>query len=166
MPGESRDLAGVSPLRNTLKEKLRMKDITVTFPGGKRVDAHYDGHTVRTDQSLTHGGEGSAPEPLDLFFVSIATCVGIYALEFCNARGLSTDGLGVRLRTERNPETKLFSPIRIEVAIPRGFPEKYRKAILTTASLCAVKKHLITPPQFDVTLVDSEPNDGTQTAIA
>ena len=24
-----------------------MKDITVSFPGGKRVDAHYDGHTVK-----------------------------------------------------------------------------------------------------------------------
>lgn len=36
-----------------------MKDITVTFPGGKRVDAHYDGRTVETDQSVKNGGEGS-----------------------------------------------------------------------------------------------------------
>lgn len=60
-----------------------MKDSTLSFPGGKRVDSHYDGRTVRTDQSVKNGGEGSAPELFDLFFVSMATCVGIYVLEFC-----------------------------------------------------------------------------------
>jgi len=130
-----------------------MKDITVTFPGGKRVDAHYDGRTVETDQSVKNGGEGSAPEPFDLFFVSMSTCVGIYVLEFCNSRKLNTEGLGVRLQAERDPEKKLFTPIRIEVTLPAGFPEKYHKAILRTANLCTVKKHIMTAPEFDVVLV-------------
>ncbi len=130
-----------------------MKDITVSFPGGKRVDAHYDGRTVKTDQSVKNGGEGSGPEPFDLFFVSMATCVGIYVLEFCDARNLNTDGLGVNLKAERDPEKKLFTPIRIEVALPEGFPEKYQNAILRTANLCTVKKHIVTAPEFDVVLV-------------
>src|SRR6056297_1555650 len=77
------------------------KDITVSFPGGKRVDAHYGGRTVHTDQSVRNGGEGSAPEPFDLFFVSMATCVGIYVLEFCTTRDLNTTGLGVRLISDK-----------------------------------------------------------------
>ena len=130
-----------------------MKDITVTFPGGKSVDAHYDGRTVETDQSVKNGGEGSAPEPFDLFFVSMSTCVGIYVLEFCNSRKLNTEGLGVRLQAERDPEKKLFTPIRIEITLPADFPEKYHKAILRTANLCTVKKHIVTAPEFDVVLV-------------
>jgi ribosomal protein S12 methylthiotransferase accessory factor len=129
-----------------------MKDITVTFPGGKRVNANYDGRVVETDQSVKNGGEGSAPEPFDLFFVSMATCVGIYVLEFCNTRKLNTDGLGVRLKAEKDPEKKLFTPIRIEVTLPEDFPEKYHKAILRTANLCTVKKHIMNPPEFDVVL--------------
>ncbi|MBN1558041.1 MAG: OsmC family protein [Lentisphaerae bacterium] len=132
-----------------------MKDITVTFPGGKRVDAHYNGRTVQTDQSVRNGGRGAAPEPFDLFFVSIATCVGIYVLEFCNTRHLDTGGLGVRLRAERNEEKKLYSPIRIELTLPAGFPAKYRTAILRTANLCTVKKHIMNPPEFDVVLADT-----------
>jgi ribosomal protein S12 methylthiotransferase accessory factor len=131
-----------------------MKDITVAFPGGKRVDAHYDGRTVETDQSVKNGGQASAPEPFDLFFVSIATCVGIYVLEFCNARKLGTDGLGVRLRAERDAEKKLYRMVRIEVTLPAGFPDKYRNAVLRTANLCTVKKHIATPPEFDVVLAD------------
>lgn len=129
-----------------------IKDITVSFPGGKRVDACYDGRTVHTDQSVKNGGEGSAPEPFDLFFVSMATCVGIYVLEFCTARNLSTDGLGVRLCSKFDPDQKRYASICIDIALPDGFPEKYRGAIHRTANLCTVKKHILTPPEFQITL--------------
>lgn len=128
------------------------KDITVTFPGGKRVDAHYDGRTVQTDQSPRNGGEGSAPEPFDLFWVSIATCVGIYVLEFCHRRDLDTTGLGVRLQTEWDPEQRRYPKVAISITLPEGFPEKYRKSILRTADLCTVKKHIVNPPEFELSL--------------
>jgi ribosomal protein S12 methylthiotransferase accessory factor len=130
-----------------------MKDISIKFPGGKRVDAHFDGHVVKTDQSKRHGGDGSAAEPFDLFFVSIATCVGIYVLEFCDARKIDTEGLGVRLKAERDPEKKLFTPIRIEISLPEGFPEKHKAALIRTANLCTVKRHIVTAPDFELEIV-------------
>mgnify|MGYP006307743551 CR=1 FL=1 len=131
-----------------------MTDMQVTFPGGKRVDAHLDGHTIRTDQAVEAGGDGSAVEPFDLFFVSIATCVGIYVLEFCNRRNLDTTGLGLRLLSERDPEAKRHTAVHIDIDLPRGFPAKYRKSILSTANLCTVKKHIMLPPEFDIRLSD------------
>ena len=44
--------------------------MSVTFPGGKRVDASYDGFQIETDQAVDSGGDGSAPEPFD-YFLSI-----------------------------------------------------------------------------------------------
>lgn len=129
-----------------------MKDITITFPGGKRVDAHYNGRIVHTDQSVANGGEGSAPEPFDLFFVSMATCVGIYVLEFCTTRSLDTAGLGVQLISEKNLDKKRYDPIKISITLPENFPGKYRDAILRTANLCTVKKHILEPPEFEITL--------------
>jgi len=134
-----------------------MKDITISFPGGKRVDAHFNGRTVQTDQPVAEGGDGSAPEPFDLFFVSMATCVGIYVLDFCETRKLPTDGLGVRLRSDKDPEKKLYTPIEIVITPPAGFPDKYRNALLNTANLCTVKKHIMTPPEFNITLSTSQP---------
>jgi len=129
-----------------------MKDITVTFPGGKRVDAHYDGRTVCTDQSVGNGGDGSAPEPFDLFFVSLVTCVGIYALEFCTARKLNTDGLGVRLLSDWDPEKRRYDKISIQVTVPEDFPEKYTRSLLRAADMCTVKRHIIKAPEFELTL--------------
>jgi len=128
------------------------KEIRVSFPGGKRVDAHYGGRTVQTDQSVKNGGEGSAPEPFDLFFVSMATCVGIYVLEFCTTRNLDTTGLAVNLVSGFDPNEKRFPNIGIDITLPDGFPEKYRKAIWRTANLCTVKKHILTPPEFAISL--------------
>ena len=62
------------------------KKIEVTFPGGMQVDAQVEGIIVKTDQAVKNGGDGSAPEPFQLFLASIATCAGVYALDFCNAR--------------------------------------------------------------------------------
>ena len=127
-----------------------MKSFEVDFPGGKRVDAHYDGRTIQTDQSVEHGGDGSAPEPFDLFFASMATCVGIYVLEFCTSRNLSTEGLAVRLDAERDPERKIFSPIRITVTLPKDFPDNYEAAIRRAADLCTVKRHIVAQPEFEI----------------
>jgi ribosomal protein S12 methylthiotransferase accessory factor len=129
-----------------------IKDIQVVFPGGKRVDAHYDGRVVKTDQSIENGGEGSAPEPFDLFFVSMATCVGIYVLEFCTTRNIETEGLGVHLQSSFNSEAHLYTEIDIQISLPPAFPEKYKKALLRTANLCTVKKHILNPPAFSVSL--------------
>ena len=127
-----------------------MNDIEVTFPGGKRVDADVGGHTLRTDQPASLGGEDSAPAPFDLFLASIATCAGIYVLGFCQARGLATEGLALRQHTESDPATKLPSRIRIEVVLPPGFPEHYRAAVLRAAEGCKVKKTLSAPPSFEI----------------
>ena len=62
-------------------------EIIIDFPGGAKVDAHFSGFTVKTDQSPKGGGEGSAPSPFSLFLASIGTCAGIYVLGFCRQRG-------------------------------------------------------------------------------
>ena len=125
-------------------------DMVVSLPGGKRVDASYKGFTIKTDQSERSGGEGSAPAPFDLFLSSIGTCAALYVLVFCQERNISTDNINVVLKTERNNETHMIGKISIDINLPEGFPEKYRKAVIAAADLCAVKKHIINPPAFEI----------------
>lgn len=127
----------------------------VSFPGGVAVEATYHGHTVRTDQPQPYGA-GSAMAPFDLFFASIATCAGYYALRFCQERGISTEGLGVRVQPYKDPEKKRVTRTRIEVTLPEEFPEKYRAAILRAVDQCAVKKHILEPPEFELVVSTGE----------
>ncbi len=125
-------------------------DMKITFPGGLKVNAEYDGFTHKTDQPLGSGGESSAPQPFDLFLVSLGTCAGIYVLSFCQKRGIDTSAIELRQSMEFNTQTHLVSQINIEIILPATFPEKYRAAVVQAAQLCTVKKHLETPPQFNL----------------
>jgi ribosomal protein S12 methylthiotransferase accessory factor len=125
-----------------------VKSARVHFPGGKRVDAALGEHVIRTDQSPEHGGEGSAPEPFDLFLGSLATCAGIYVLGFCQARGISTAGLW--LAQESSFEDGKLREIRVAVHVPESFPEKYLGAVRAAAGGCRVKKVLSDPPQITI----------------
>ncbi len=127
--------------------------VDVSFPGGKKVDAHIKGFTVHTDQDKESGGEAGAPEPFDLFFVSIATCAGIYALEFCRSRKINTQGLDLRLHADKNESRNLFDLITIDLTLPDGFPGKYRDAIIRAVNLCTVKKHIENEVAFNTRIV-------------
>ena len=125
-------------------------DMVIDFPGGARVDAHFGPYTGSTDQPPFGGGEGAAPTPFEVFLSSIGTCAGIYVLGFCKQRGLSSEGIRVVQRVHTDPQTRMIGKVDLEIQVPENFPEKYRDSLVRSAELCAVKKHLESPPEFDV----------------
>jgi len=132
---------------------LNDMDITVTFPGGARVDAQLGTHTIRTDQPVHAGGQDSAPAPFSLFLASIATCAGIYVLGFCAQRGLPTNDIRIVQRVQKDPTTRMIATVELDIEVPPEFPAKYYDALVRAANQCAVKKHLEHPPIFDVKTV-------------
>lgn len=125
-------------------------EMIITLPGGKKIDAEYNGMTIKTDQSVRGGGEGSAPEPFSLFLASIGTCAGIYVKSFCDQRGIPTDNIRLVQKMGFNPETRMIDRIDVDIQLPADFPEKYRDAVVNAADLCAVKRHLLNPPKIQV----------------
>ena len=98
----------------------------------------------------TPAGGGTAPEPFDLFLASLGTCAGLYALRFCQQREIATQGLGLTLTTEKDSERKRLALVRLEIELPDGFPEKYHEALIRSVDQCAVKRHILAPPRFEV----------------
>jgi len=121
-------------------------EMVIDFPGGSRVDAHFGAFTVQTDQPPA----ATAPTPFATFLASLGTCAGIYVLGFCRQRGLPSDGIRLIQRVHSDRTTGMVGKIELEIQVPPDFPEKYRDALVKSAELCAVKKHLETPPQFDI----------------
>ena len=120
-------------------------EMEIVFPGGLQVDAVMGpGMVIETNQ------DGSAPAPFGLFLASIGTCAGIYVLSFCQQRGLPTENVKIVQRMRSNPMTRMIESIELDIQVPPDFPEKYKSALIRSADLCAVKKHLENPPQFDV----------------
>ena len=121
-------------------------EMIVDFPGGERVDAHFGPFTIVTDQPPA----ATAPTPFATFLASIGTCAGIYVLGFCQQRGLPTEGIRIIQRVANDRVSGMVSEIDLEIQVPPSFPEKYLPALIRSAELCAVKKHIEKPPIFDV----------------
>ena len=137
------------------------KEIVVTLPGGRRVDAHVGGHTLHTDQPVRNGGEDSSPSPFDLFLASIGACAGIFVQGFCATRNLPTEDIRIVERPQFDAQGTLTS-VDLDVVLPPSFPERYRQAIVTVIEQCSVKKAIAAQPKFVVHTSSSEVQNHVQ----
>lgn len=130
-------------------------EMKIQFAGNKKVTAQFSGFTVLTDQSKEVGGNSSAPGPFDYFLASIGTCAGVFIQSFCQKRGISTNGIELIQRMHWDHGKHLVTKITIEIHIPEAFPDQYRSSLIHATNLCTVKRHLRSPPEFEViTVVD------------
>lgn len=114
--------------------------------GGGKADAHCKGLVIET-------GNG-APSPYDLFLASLGTCSGLTAAGYCQKRGLPTEGMRIIMDVDRDPESRLASNIKMQLVLPADFPNEEKAGLLEAAGHCFVKRHLETPPQFELTVAE------------
>lgn len=123
-------------------------EVVVTFPEGKSVEASYKDFIIRHgDWGDCH--EGSVPSPFDLFVVALATCTASNVLAFMSHRDIPAEEARVIMRRHTDREKKMIAKFSFEVLLPADFPEKYLRAIHRAADVCAVKQHMLTPPEFE-----------------
>ena len=129
---------------------MNPKELKVVFGENYKIDVEYKGYVIKTDQPVRDGGDATAPSPFDYFLASLAACAGFYAAAFCKERKIPTEGLGVRMTTERGEVSKMIDKVTITVDLPAAFPEKYRFALVKAVEHCTVKAHILRAPQFEV----------------
>ena len=69
----------------------------------------------------------------------------------------------VSLQPISDPESRRIATIRLAVELPADLPEKYRPAIVRAVDQCAVKRHIVEPPEFDVVTV--RPDQRVETPV-
>lgn len=135
-------------------------ELEIFFEDNKKVNARLNGSVIKTDQSVKHGGDGTAPEPFNLFLASIGTCAGIYVKSFCDKRGIDAGNIKIIQRHSFNQQSRLIDNIELEAVLPDDFPEKYRKSIISAMDLCTVKRHLKDPPRIN-SITSKDNNQGS-----
>jgi putative redox protein len=129
--------------------------IDIYFDGNKKVNALINGFTVKTDQTLQSGGDNSAPEPFSLFLASLGTCAGIYIKGFCDQRGIDATDIRIEMDYNYDPIQKLIVKFIMRIHVPTDFPAQYEAAVIKSAALCAVKRHLNPVIENDIKIVRS-----------
>lgn len=133
---------------------MKQKVINVEFGDNMQITAHMDDVSIPTDQSVKEGGDGTAANPFQLFLASLATCAGVYAKRFCEARKLDTTGMALSVRCDFAEKEFRVENITYDLTLPQGFPAKYNSAIHRAIDLCTVKKHVINAPKFSIEMTN------------
>ena len=88
--------------------------------------------------------------PFLIFLTSAGMCSAVYVRAFMAQRGFSLEGVTLTESISYNRSTNMVETINIHVELPSSFPEKYKNAVKSAIAQCPVKRHLGTPPNFEI----------------
>ncbi|MFJ9712734.1 OsmC family protein [Streptomyces sp. NPDC101234] len=125
--------------------------VEVTHFGHQALTAAVRGHTLVTDQPLEAGATASAPTPVALFVVSLATCIARYARGFLERHRLDVERLGVTaVFTMADDRPARVASVRLRVTVPPGLGEAELSALGAVVDHCTIHHTLRQSPQVTV----------------
>ena len=128
-------------------------EMVLDYKGGFEFTASSRGHSVTIDLPPAMKGEDKGMTPPELFVASLASCVGMYVLFYCNGQNLPTEGMKIIANYEDSPEKPArIGKITLEICIPAGVPEEHRGPLMQMAHQCKVHNSICTAPEIEMAL--------------
>ena len=93
-------------------------EVIVHHLGDVKFEAIARGHRLRCDQPEDNHGADTGMTPPEFMLASLGTCAAYYAAEYLRTRGLSTEGLTVRVAASKGTGPARLASFRIEVTVP------------------------------------------------
>ncbi|WP_339524279.1 OsmC family protein [Pseudomonas sp. EA_35y_Pfl2_R111] len=97
-------------------------------------------HTLHSDVSVELGGEGSAPEPHDLFDAALGACKALTLALYAKQRGLPLEGLDVKLNRDDSQERQGTYRLDVELTLHGELDDAQRQQLLRVADKCPIHK--------------------------
>jgi uncharacterized OsmC-like protein len=119
--------------------------------GGVRFEVDARGHRAICDQLAGNGGTDTGMTPPEFLLAALATCAGYYAAEYLRARGLSCEGLAVRVEAEKASNPARLASFHIEVTTAR-LEAQHRDAVLNAVKKCLIHNTLLNTPRIEISV--------------
>ena len=90
---------------------------------------------------VTYSVNGSAMNPLEAFYASLAACAAVYAKKSCKELGVPAAGIEIGCKPFAGPGGPLtLAKFKTEVRFPEHFTAEQKGKILESIAHCAVKE--------------------------
>jgi len=127
-------------------------EITASYVQGARFDITARGHQIICDQPTENGGADAGMSPPELLLASLASCAGYYASQYLGARGLSREGLHVRVTAEKGTRPARLISFRIEVQVTE-LSDSHREGMLRAVKTCLIHNTLAGGSSIEIVIV-------------
>ena len=126
--------------------------IRVDHKEGDLFEIRVRDHLLHVDQPTEAGGSDAAPNPTELFVVSLAACVAFYVRRFLTRHNLPTEGLSVVATYAMADRPARVSEINVSIDVPKEVPDGQRSRLLAVASHCTIHNTLEASPRVSIEL--------------
>jgi len=107
------------------------------------------GHVITSDQPQSNGGEDAGMTPPELFLAALGSCVGVYAVKYCQARGLDATGLNVEVSAQKTTDAPIrLDDIKIHLSLPVSLNDRHQKGLENAVNACLIHATLTHPPKI------------------
>lgn len=103
-------------------------EISLRHIGGAQFSAEARHHRVLLDQPTEDGATDQGMSPAELLLASLGGCVGQYVAQYLSVRGLSSEGLILRIQAQPGTKQLHLGNFQVEVQVP-GLNERQLRAL-------------------------------------
>lgn len=128
-------------------------EMKIEHSGGMQFKAKVRSHTVIIDQPKDGGGKDEGPTPPELFVASLGSCIGVYALWFCQKRKIPSEGMAINITwTKSATPPARIDKIDAQIILPKGCPPEHQAGLVEQVSKCLVHNSITHAPDIKITV--------------
>ena len=125
----------------------------VAYRGGKKFLVACRGQQLTVDQPANKEGTDAGMTPPELFIASIATCMGVYVVNYCKNANINANDMTLSISWEQANDPARVSSITVDIDMPKISTHERDNAIVKVAEHCLVHNSITAPPQITINLV-------------
>ncbi len=132
--------------------KMKTISIAAKLDDKFKIEVKAGDHTMYIDQTKAGGGNDAGATPLEYFFASVAGCVGTVARIVANQKGITLNGMDIKVDGAFDIETLLgkskesragFNGIKVTLNIDSGMSKEAKEAFVQEVeSRCPVSDNI------------------------
>ncbi|MBE9014783.1 osmotically inducible protein OsmC [Chroococcidiopsis sp. CCALA 051] len=131
--------------------------VDISYKSNLQFQATARGHVITSDQPYSNGGEDTGMTPPELFLAALGSCVGFYAVKYCQTRGLDATSLNVKVSAQKTTDPPIrLDDIEIHLSLPISLSDRHQKGLENAVNACLIHTTLTHPPRI-MTQIDSTP---------
>ncbi len=127
-------------------------EVTIKHLGEVKFEVTARKHTVLCDQPEAGGGHDEGMTPPEFFLASLGSCAAYYAVAYLKKKGLSREGVEVRITAEKAAAPARLDNFKIAVQIPLTLSEADRAGVNQAVHHCLIHNTLLHPPTIQIEL--------------
>lgn len=105
-----------------------------------RHQVHIGRNSLATDGSVEEGGEGSGPNPHDLYDAALGACKALTLLWYAKRKGIPVEGIEVFVERDASRERSGVYRLSAQLSLTGNLTASQREDLLRVAQKCPIHK--------------------------